>query len=138
MIRCGRRFESLPSRYLTCREGQGAVRQVGVGKDVDLGAADAFSAPYAAILLQIGASPASHSSAAYGALDWPRRFRPAWAGNRHVCLRYPAARAYAVKCMHEIPFRAESDRGTYACGGRQSGTYMATLRPEILTTAAMQ
>src|SRR3546814_8158348 len=42
MIRCGRRFESLPSRYLTCREGQGAVRQVGVGKDVDLGAADAF------------------------------------------------------------------------------------------------
>src|SRR3546814_11333900 len=76
MIRCGRRFESLPSRYLTCREGQGAVRQVGVGKDVDLGAADAFSAPYAAILLQIGASPASHSSAAYGAMDWPRRFRP--------------------------------------------------------------
>src|SRR3546814_16066803 len=61
MIRCGRRFESLPSRYLTCREGQGAVRQVGVGKDVDLGAADAFSAPYAAILLQIGASPASRS-----------------------------------------------------------------------------
>src|SRR3546814_21008767 len=75
MIRCGRRFESLPSRYLTCREGQGAVRQVGVGKDVALGAAAAFSAPYAAILLQLGTRPASTSSAAYRDMDWQRRLR---------------------------------------------------------------
>src|SRR3546814_2643135 len=105
MIRCGRRFESLPSRYLTCREGQGAVRQVGVGKDVDLGAADAFSAPYAAILLQIGASPASHSSAAYGAMDWPRRFRPGLAGNRHRSEEHTSELqslmriSYAVFCL---------------------------------------